>query len=430
MNFQESLDYLYGLQFFGVKLGLENMHTLGSRLPGLHHHVPCVHVAGTNGKGSVSVFLTEVLRHSGLRVGLYTSPHLHCFSERIRIDGEPLERQALVALTEALQNATEGVPLTFFEATTAIALMAFHERKVDVAVIETGLGGRLDATNIVRPMLSLITPVSLDHCEHLGDNLAAIAGEKAGIIKREVPVVVGRQDTVAAEVILGVARSLNAPVHMAGRDFSQAGTHENLTVRGENYTVDGLACALPGGHQLDNLAQAVVAAILLRQQGLPVTDEALRLAGRTAVWPGRLEWWRGSRALLLDVAHNRAGIGCLADYLRQEGLSSVRLVVGMSGEREPCEVLMPLEGLARQLYAVPIAQVASVAPERIAAWGVDQAVPSMTYPTAREGFLAALADATQEEPVVVCGSLYLVAELRQLLLEGECFVSSGGEKFL
>lgn len=430
MNFQESLDYLYGLQFFGVKLGLENMHTLGERLPGLYDHVPCVHVAGTNGKGSVSVFLAEALRHSGLRVGLYTSPHLHCFSERIRIDGEPLGRERIVALTEALRNATEGVPVTFFEATTAIALMAFHEQKVDVAVIETGLGGRLDATNIVRPLLSLITPVSLDHCEHLGDNLSAIAREKAGIIKRGVPVVVGRQDAVAAEVILGVASSLNAPVHMAGRDFSRVGPHENLTVRSEKYAVEGLACALRGTHQLDNLAQAVVAAILLRQQGVTVTDEALRSAGRSAVWPGRLEWWRGSRALLLDVAHNRAGIGCLADYLRQEGYSSVRLVVGMSGEREPCEVLTPLEGLARQLYAVPIVQAASVAPERVAAWGVRQTVPSKIYATAREGLLAALADATPEEPVVACGSLYLVAELRQLLLEDECFVSSGGEPFL
>jgi len=430
VNFQESLDYLFGLQLFGVKLGLQNMHTLESRLPGLRYHVPCVHVAGTNGKGSVSVFLAEILRHSGLRVGLYTSPHLHCFSERIRIDGEPLEREHLVTLTKTLRNAADGVPVTFFEATTAIALMAFYERKVDVAVIETGLGGRLDATNLVRPMLSLITPVSLDHCEHLGDNLAAIAGEKAGIIKREVPVVVGRQEAAASEVILCVAHSLNAPVSMAGRDFFQTGTHDRLTVHGSLYAVEGLACALPGGHQLDNLAQAVAAAIQLRQQGLPITDEALQLAGRTATWPGRLEWWCGSRALLLDVAHNRAGVGCLADYLRQEGLSSVRLVVGMSGEREPGEVLPPLAGLARQLYAVPIAQVASVAPERIATWGVGQAIPARTYSTAREGLLAALADATPDEPVVVCGSLYLVAELRQLLLEGECFVPTGDEEFL
>lgn len=424
MDFRESLDYLYGLQLFGVKLGLQNMRALEARLPALRDQVPCVHVAGTNGKGSVSVFLAEILKHSGLRVGLYTSPHLHCFSERVRIDGVPLAAERIASLAREIRCAAEDVPVTFFEATTALALMAFRESAVDIAVVETGLGGRLDATNIVRPRLCLITPVSMDHSEHLGDNLAAIAGEKAGIIKPRVPVVVGRQSAEAAAVILGAARDLESPVLLADRDFSWQGSHASLTTAGSDYAVDGLTCVLPGEHQLDNYAQAIAAAMQLRRQGLSITDAALRLAGQTAIWPGRLEWWRGSRDLLLDVAHNRAGIQSLADYLEREGISRVRLVVGMSGERDPREILAPLVGLASQLYAVPVSQATSVEPERIVNWGLDQGLPSIPYPAAAAGLAAARRDAGLNEPVVVCGSLYLVAELRKMLLEGECSVSS------
>ena len=156
MNFQASLDYLYGLQLFGVKLGLENMQALKARLPLLQEPLPCIHIAGTNGKGSVSVLLAEMLRHSGLRVGLYTSPHLHCFTERIRIDGKPIDRNEVATLAETIRQAAVNIPVTFFEATTAMALLAFKEHQVDIAVIETGLGGRLDATNIVEPQLCLI----------------------------------------------------------------------------------------------------------------------------------------------------------------------------------------------------------------------------------------------------------------------------------
>jgi len=182
VDFSASLDYLYGLQRFGVKLGLQNMRELKARLPLLRDPLPCVHVAGTNGKGSVSVLLAEMLRHSGLRVGLYTSPHLHCFTERIRINGVPIGRNEIALCVEKIRQAAEDVPVTFFEATTAIALLAFKEHQVDIAVIETGLGGRLDATNIVEPRLCLITPISMDHNEHLGESLASIATEKAGII--------------------------------------------------------------------------------------------------------------------------------------------------------------------------------------------------------------------------------------------------------
>lgn len=419
MNFQASLDYLYGLQLFGVKLGLENMQALKARLPLLQEPLPCIHVAGTNGKGSVSVLLAEMLRHSGLRVGLYTSPHLHCFTERIRIDGKPIDRNEVATLAETIRQAAVSIPVTFFEATTAMALLAFKEHQVDIAVIETGLGGRLDATNIVEPQLCLITPISLDHNEYLGDTLAEIAAEKAGIIKSGAPVVVGKQDPEAVEVILAAAEDQSVAVCLADRDFSWQGDHGNMAVAVGVNQLDALTCALPGAHQLDNFAQAVAAAMKLREQGVVITDAAISKAGKTVTWPGRLEWWLGARDVLLDVAHNHAGITCLANYLDEQNVSRIHLVTGLSGERDPIETLMPLVKFVESIYAVPVSYGVSVPTAQVVGWAEKQRLQVSEYQTAGEGLCAALEAASNKEPVVVCGSLYLVAELRQKLLSGE-----------
>lgn len=419
MDFSASLDYLYGLQRFGVKLGLKNMRELKDRLPLLQTPVPCIHVAGTNGKGSVSVLLAEMLRHSGLRVGLYTSPHLHCFTERIRIDGVPARRDEIARLAEVVRRVAGDIPVTFFEATTAVALLAFKARSVDIAVMETGLGGRLDATNIVEPLLCMITPISFDHSEHLGDSLASIAAEKAGIIKPGIPVVVGRQEPAAAEVVLFVAQALDAAVNIAGRDYSWCGNHDELSVVTGDNRLDGLTCALAGEHQLDNLAQAVAGALQLRKQGVEITDTAIRAAGRTVVWPGRLEWCDDARQVLLDVSHNLAGITCLANYLADQGVSRIHLVTGLSGERDPAGVLMPLAKYVSSVYAVPVTSEVSVPTRQVADWARTQALPVHEFVTACEGFAAAIDRARHNEPVVVCGSLYLVAELRQVFLEGK-----------
>ncbi len=419
MDFSSSLDYLYGLQRFGVKLGLDNMRAIQARIPQLQEPLSCVHVAGTNGKGSVSVILAEILKHSGLRVGLYTSPHLHCFTERICINGVPVEQSEIVALSEAIRLVSEDIPLTFFEATTAMALLAFRKHKVDIAVIETGLGGRLDATNIVDPQLCMITPVSFDHTEHLGSNLAAISEEKAGIIKSGVPVVVGKQDPEAEAVLLKVAGNHNAKVLLAGRDFSCKGDHHSLSVEIGSDRFVGLRCALAGDHQLDNLAQAVTGALQLREQGFKIPSTAILEAGRTVAWPGRLEWYGNSRKILLDVSHNQAGITCLADYLSENEISQIHLVVGLSGERAPEEVLMPLVKYATAVYAVPVSFGQSVPTSSVMAWADSFELPAFEYDTAGQGLSEALRKVGDDEHVLVCGSLYLVAELRQLLM-GEC----------
>ena len=416
MDFTSSLDYLYGLQRFGVKLGLENMRALKARLPQLQESLPCIHVAGTNGKGSVSVLLAEILKQAGLHVGLYTSPHLNCFTERIRIDGVAVTRGDIGALTEIIRLNSEDIPLTFFEATTAMALLAFSEAGVDVAVIETGLGGRLDATNIVDPQLCMITPVSVDHSEHLGSTLTEIAAEKAGIIKPGVPVVVSAQKPAAKEVILSVAAACESHVSLAGRDFSWQGRHDNLTVFVGSDHLHDLKCALAGTHQLDNFAQAVAGAMQLRKQGFAIPSAAIAAAGENVFWPGRLEWSGDSR-ILLDVSHNVAGIACLADYLEMQDIKRIHLVSGLSGERSPSEVLMPLVKYVVAVYAVPVSYGPSVPTSEMVAWADNQGLPVYEYAVAGDGLATACEALGRDEHVVVCGSLYLVAELRQGVLD-------------
>ena len=418
MNYSASLDYLYGLQRFGIKLGLENMQAIKSRLPPLQNTLPCIHVAGTNGKGSVSVMLAEILKHSGLRVGLYTSPHLHCFTERIRVDGEPVSRDDVVLLAEQVRVATDGIPVTFFEATTAMALLAFQERRVDIAVIETGLGGRLDATNIIEPQLCIVTPISRDHSEHLGETLAEIATEKAGILKPGVPVVIGRQEPEALQVVLNAASSLDARVCLAGRDFSWEGDHVDLSFVMGNDHINNLSCPLAGRHQRDNFSQAIAAAITLREQGLPINDAAIHETARTVSWPGRLEWWPCRHKILTDVSHNRAGISCLTEYLNDLQIEKIHLVVGMSGERVPEEVMMPLENFAASVYAVPVCYGPAVPTDRIANWAAGLGLPCTEFLSAEAGLAVAVAASGDETPVVVCGSLFLIAELREKFQEG------------
>ncbi len=233
-----------------------------------------------------------------------------------------------------------------------------------------------------------------------------------------VPVVVGKQGSAATEVILAVADDCGAPVQLADRDFHWQGSHANFSVDAGDRHLDDLSCALSGRHQLDNFAQAVAGALELRKQGVAITDAAISMAGRTVTWPGRLEWCGDSQEVLLDVSHNLAGITCLADYLAERNVSRIHLLTGLSGERDPAEVLMPLAKCAAAVYAVPVSYGQSVPVNQVVAWAETQGLSVSAYATAGQGLAAALKDASHAEPVVVCGSLYLVAELRQELLEG------------
>lgn len=416
MDYRESLDYLYSLQRFGIKLGLENILALLERLGHPEEGFETVHVAGTNGKGSVCATLAEIFRRAGVPCGLYTSPHLHSFTERVRIDGEPIPEPRTAALVEEIRRAAPGIPATFFEFTTALALLHFRRNGVKVAVLETGMGGRLDATNAVTPRLAIITPVSLDHAEHLGADLAAIAAEKGGIIKPGVPVVIGPQQPEALEVLLSMAAERGAPAVVAGRDFETDSRGELFSFRGLGLDLPDLVPGLPGRHQHDNIALALAASALLRRRGMELPREALRAAVRSVRWPGRLEWWQGRGEILLDGAHNEGGARVLSDYLGDLSIEGIHWVVGIKGDKRSEDILRPLLPRTTALYATAPPVEAAVPPEELVRLAAERKIPAAVYPDTSEALDAALAARRPGEIILVAGSLFLVAAARRHLL--------------
>ena len=419
MGYQESLDYLYGLQRFGIKLGLENIRALLDRLGHPERNFGNLHVGGSNGKGSVAATLAEILEQAGYRVGLYTSPHLHSFTERIRVNAAAIAEDEVVRLVDEIRSVAAGVPATFFEFTTALALLYFQRRQVDFVVLEVGMGGRLDATNAVLPRLCVITPICRDHSEHLGETLAAIAAEKGGIIKPQVPLILGRQEPEALAVLLARAQQLSAPVLLCGRDFAPHSKGERFTYRGPGLELAELQPGLLGMHQHDNISLALAAAGLLRSQGLTLPEAALRAGVAQVRWPGRLEWWQGQRRVLLDGAHNEGGAKVLANYLATLMTGGIRWVVGLKGDKQPEEIFGPLLPLVAALYCTTPPTETAVPPEDLRRRGESAGVAASIHATPAAAMAAALADCRRDEIVLVAGSLFLVAAARAYLLSQE-----------
>jgi dihydrofolate synthase/folylpolyglutamate synthase len=419
MDYRQSLAYLYGLQRFGIKLGLNNIQTLLSRLGHPERDMRIVHVAGTNGKGSVSASVALMLQTAGYRTGLYTSPHLHSFTERIRIDGEQISEPETVALTDQIRAAAGDLPVTFFEFTTAMALLYFRDRQADFAVLEVGMGGRLDATNAVFPEVCAITPISEDHAEHLGPDLASIAGEKGGIIKPGVPVVIGPQRPEAARVLLERAAQQGASVMLWERDFRIANRDGTFDFQAGDLFLKDLHAGLEGAHQRENLAVALAVATVLQNHGMPLGAQAMRDGVEKVRWPGRLEWWRGRPEVLLDGAHNRGGAQVLAHYLGGLGRGKVRWVAGLKGPRCSDDILGPLLPHTSRLYATLPPVDRGVEPDKLVATARRAGVPADVYQTPARAMAAALDDRKEGEVVLVAGSLFLVAAVRDYLMDRE-----------
>lgn len=415
MDYPSSLDYLYGLQRFGIKLGLENIRALLARLGHPEDRFKIIHVAGTNGKGSVCATLAEILHQGGYSTGRYTSPHLHSFTERIQINGEAISEAQVAELTEEIRAAAEGIAATFFEFTTALALLYFARKQVDWVVLEVGMGGRLDATNAVTPELCLITPVCLDHAEHLGNDLAAIAGEKAGIIKPRVPVVIGRQPPAALEVLLQRAAALEAPVTLLGRDLQTSSQGDRWSYQGGVWQLADLVAGLLGAHQLDNLALAVAGLEQLQATGLQLTESALRRGVAMVRWPGRLEWWQERCEVLLDGAHNEGGAQVLAAFLQTLDVRAIHWVIGLKGDKRPADLMNPLLPLVSALYCTVPPVDAAIPPTQLVALGEASGLPACAYPDTEAALAAALAARQAGEIVLVAGSLFLVAAARESL---------------
>jgi len=383
---------------------------------------PVLHVAGTNGKGSVIAYLRAMLEAAGKRVQVYTSPHLVRFHERVRLADGLIAEDGLVALLEECETANGANPITFFEITTVAAFLAFARQPADVLLLETGLGGRLDATNVIeRPRLTVITPISIDHVQYLGDSLEGIAFEKAGILKPGVPVVVGPQPAAAAAVVARRAAVLGAPLYRRGVEWDVAAAPEAL-----EFTWQGAARryplpALGGSHQGENAGTALACAMTLADDfGL---DAAARAAGLTgAEWPGRLQrLTQGPLAaqlpagweLWLDGGHNAGAGQALAESLRAWTPRPLHLVYGMLNTKAAQDFLLPLAPLAESLRAVAIpGEAASLS----AAEAAGQALNAGFIAEPADSVAAAVADlvarnAAAPARVLICGSLYLAGRV-------------------
>jgi len=422
VDYRRSLEYLYGLQQFGIKLGLENVRGLLSRLGDPQDALSVVHIAGTNGKGSTACNLAALIGSADLRVGLYTSPHLHSFTERIRIDGAVIDETEVVALTDEIRTQTSGIPVTFFEFTTALALLYFARRQVDWVVLETGLGGRLDATNVVHPRLTLLTPVALDHQAYLGSGLEQVAAEKAGIIKPGVPVVSARQSPAVERVVEQRACELNSPLLMAGRDWTVAPCGKRrVDYHGRRWKISGLPQALAGIHQGENLGLALAAAELLSEEITALEPTGFAEALRQVRWPGRLERWQGPCQVLIDGAHNPAGAQRLAEYLESIGARDLSLVASFKDDKEWLEVFARLAPFCKRCYFAPLRDQPSIDPSRVLAEARNRGLSAVLAPTVETALKGALASSGSAAGILAAGSLFLVAEAREFLLRHEDF---------
>jgi dihydrofolate synthase/folylpolyglutamate synthase len=381
---------------------------------------PVVHIAGTNGKGSTLAMLDAMLRAAGRRVQRYISPHLVHFNERFLFDGRPIAEPELADVLDVCERANRGRPITEFEITTAAAFLAFARREADVLLLETGLGGRLDATNVIeRPRLTALAPISLDHQAFLGDRIEQIAFEKAGILKPGVPCIVGLQPPAALAVIEQRAHAIGAPLAIGGREWRARRVGARLVVEVGAVTRDLPLPALVGHHQIDNAGLAVACAATLGD--LAPDDRAIAVGLSTAEWPGRLQ--RLSRGpllehlpavteLWLDGGHNPAAGQALAASLNGADRRPLHLVVGMLSTKDEMGFLRPLAPLARTIHTVPVPdEPASRDPIEAAAEARRAGLTAMPAPDVASA-LAAIADAEPEPArILVCGSLYLAGHV-------------------
>ncbi len=435
MNYQESWSYLDQLQFFKIKLGLESMNSFLGKVGHPHQRLSFVHVAGTNGKGSVSSTLLTLLAAAGYRVGLYTSPHLSSVRERFRINDTYISEDDFASISGRIRDVLGDGQITYFEFTTALALLWFEQQEVDLAILEVGLGGRLDATNVVSPLVSVITNVSMDHEMHLGDSLEAIAREKAGVIKKGVPLITGVANDVGRQVIEETCVRRKAPYYLLGRDFGVSrhddGSWDFDGRQGEQ--LSGLKCRMKGDYQIDNAALALGVVEELASSGFAVDSGQIASSLPQVRWPGRLEDFclkaDGSicsddstdpdrRYYLLDGAHNPAGVASLCKSLDDDFTYDRLICVWASmGDKDIAGSLGPLISYCDKfIFVRPEENRSATAGELIDFLPDDTRSQAQGADTVEEALELARNEATVGDLICVAGSLYLVGAARPLLL--------------
>lgn len=414
---------------FGIKPGLERITALLGRLENPQQGFKSVHIAGTNGKGSVAAMLEAVLRASGLKTGLFTSPHLSKYSERIRINGEPIPDfyvEGFIKKTEPILDRMDSTGMgrpTEFELLTALAFDWFTKSGVDIGIIEVGLGGRLDSTNCITPLVSVITSISIDHTNILGKSLGKIAYEKAGIIKPGVPVVSAGQDDSALKVIEDKAAAMGSLLYLYGNDFNSR--EKRLLSDGQVIDIDGISMAYEdafvpflGRHQQENAALAVAAAEILASSGYDICPEHILQGIKTARWPGRAEVLCKNPTVIIDGAHNQSGVKALVSTLEDFFPGRRRIMVaGMLKDKDWVAMINDLAERADVLIATAPYSHRGLDPKLLALEVEKMGVKTSLEPDPEEAVKTALKIADKQDVVCITGSLYLIGHIRDFLLD-------------
>jgi dihydrofolate synthase/folylpolyglutamate synthase len=451
MNYDAAVRYLLSLgrelaaptQASAAKFDLENITILAERLGRPDRAYPSVHIAGTNGKGSTAAFLEAILRDAGFRTGLNTSPHLERINERIRVNGEDIGDETFAEVLSRVQAITEELLAegklrahpTYFECVTAMAFEYFAQQRVEFGVFEVGLGGRLDSTNVLTPVVSIIARIDFDHENFLGHSLREIAGEKAGIIKPSVPVVVAEQRPEAKEVILGRAKELLSPVIDTSEAFRiEKESIDNGHVRAQVTEVASgwiveLAPSLSGRFQLQNALNAVAAARLLQQRGFRISDESIARGIATTVWPGRIEKIQSHPDIYLDGAHNPSAARELAHFV-EETLKGRRiyLLYGALRDKAVDEVAGLLFPLAAEVVLTAPSTSRAISASQLEEITAHYANKSTTIADAGEAVDHVLSKASPDDVIFITGSLYLVGQLRHYLKQKTQLTTAAAEK--
>jgi len=425
--YNQALDYLYSFVDYSLKhsselaraeFNLDRMFALMEELGNPQMKYPIIHVAGTKGKGSVSALCASALQAAGYKVGLYTSPHLLDYCERIQINGEPISHEFMIRLVEEVKPFVAKIPkLTTFEITTALGFLAFAKQGCTAAVIEVGLGGRLDATNVVMPKVSVITSLSYDHMAVLGDTLAKIAGEKAGIIKEGVPVVSAPQSEEALKVLERVAREMSVPLTLVGRDIhvipltsSLDGQTFRLTDNLQSANLPTFRLPLLGSHQLENAATAYAA---LKASGIPITDEAIQKGFSQVKWRARFEIARRDPPVIFDSAHNQDSFAKLRETLETYFPGrQVYLIFGASEDKNIPGMFAEMKPKIRKLIVTRADHPRALEPEKIIRLAEQAGVESEAASPVESAFRRALDLSAKDGSIVLsAGSMFVTAEV-------------------
>jgi dihydrofolate synthase/folylpolyglutamate synthase len=415
MPLTDVLERLYARRRFGIRPGVDRVVKLLGRLGNPEKQFRTIHVVGTNGKGSTSAFLSSILLHAGHSVAQFSSPHLIRFTERFRINGAEYSAEKLARSLDVVMKAAPE-EATFFEITTALAALVFSEERVDLAVMEAGMGGRSDATAAFEGEMTLLTPISLDHTGYLGATLEAIAREKAGIIEPGTAVISAGQPDAALLAVEERCRAGNSLLKTLGKDFSAAWNLDGtLDYHGMSRNLPRLTPGIAGRYQSTNAAVALAAAELLTTGGLNITPAAFKEGVASASWPGRMELVPGTPPLLLDGAHNPAGASALAESLGDYSYSKLLMVTGVCDDKDIDRIYAPLLPLVDAVYTVTPSVDRAMKAEDLSLFFIHKGIASEPCGSVVGGVNKARSQAAGGDLILICGSLFVVGEVKAWL---------------